>query len=147
MPEMVMGETIERDGPRGGDFAGDIAGLQTQFDLLRYMRRISQAFGFKSFMICHLPSFDGEKLAANSLLSNMPAELVSKYDSLAMAHYSVGVRRLRETTTPFRITVEDWERENESSPAWWNISPCWASRGSPRRTIFPSTTPTAGALR
>ena len=78
MPEMVMGETIERDGPRGGDFAGDIAGLQTQFDLLRYMRRISQAFGFKSFMICHLPSFDGEKLAANSLLSNMPAELVSK---------------------------------------------------------------------
>ncbi|KQV43735.1 MULTISPECIES: LuxR family transcriptional regulator [unclassified Rhizobium] len=115
MPETIMGETIERDGPRGGDFAAEIAGLQTQFDLLRYMRRVSQAFGFKSFMICHVRGFDGDKLSASALLSNMPAELVSKYDSLAMAHYSVGVRRLKETTTPFCITVEDWERENESS--------------------------------
>lgn len=137
MPEMVMGETIERDGPRGGDFAGDIAGLQTQFDLLRYMRRISQAFGFKSFMICHLPSFDGEKLAANSLLSNMPAELVSKYDSLAMAHYSVGVRRLRETTTPFRITVEDWERENESSPGMVEYLSMLGEQGITQANYFP----------
>lgn len=115
MPDTAMTDTIEKEQPRGGDFATEISGLQTQFDLLRYMRRTSQAFGFKNFLICQIPGFDAEKLAVSSLLSNMPPDLVSRYDSTAMIRYSVGLRRLRETTTPFQITVDDWERENPNS--------------------------------
>ncbi|WP_075289975.1 LuxR family transcriptional regulator [Pararhizobium arenae] len=116
MPDVIMSDTIEKEQPRGGDFAAEIAGLQTQFDLIRYMRRTSHAFGFKSFLICQIPGFDAEKLAVSSLLSNMPPELVSRYDSTSMVQHSVGLRRLRETTTPFQITVEDWERQNPTSP-------------------------------
>jgi len=41
----------------------------------------------------------------------MPAELLNKYDSLSMLRFSTGVRRLRETTTPFQVTLDAWEGE------------------------------------
>ncbi len=116
MPDARMSDIIEKEAPRGGDFAAEIAGLQTQFDLIRYMRRTAQAFGFKNFLVCQLPGFDAEKLAVASLLSNMPPDLVSRYDSTSMVQMSVGVRRLKETTAPFQITIDDWEQQNPSSP-------------------------------
>ncbi|WP_053250834.1 LuxR family transcriptional regulator [Ensifer adhaerens] len=107
---MTTGKT-DADLPRGGDFASEIAKLETQFDIIRYMRRITQMFGFKTFLICSIPSIDVERLAATTVISNMPAELLNKYDSLSMLRFSTGVKRLRETTTPFQVTLDAWEGE------------------------------------
>lgn len=96
---------------RSGNFAADIAALQTQFDAIRYMKRTTQEFGFKFFMICTVPQFDTEKLSCASILSNLPSELLNKYDSASLLKYSIGIRRLRATTTPFQLTVEEWERD------------------------------------
>ena len=111
MRDTLMAESVEKEQPRGGDFASEIAALETQFDAIRYMKRTTQAFGFKTFLICMVPSFDAEKLASASILSNMPAELMGKYDSISVLKHSTGIRRLRETTTPFQLTVEEWEKE------------------------------------
>ncbi|WP_034815602.1 LuxR family transcriptional regulator [Ensifer sp. BR816] len=108
---MTTGMT-DVDLPRGGDFASEIAKLETQFDIIRFMRRITHIFGFKTFLICSIPPIDMERLSAATVISNMPAELLNKYDSLSMLRFSTGVRRLRETTTPFQITLEDWEKES-----------------------------------
>jgi LuxR family quorum sensing-dependent transcriptional regulator len=116
MRDTLMAETVEKELPRGGDFASEIAGLETQFDAIRYMKKTTQAFGFKTFLICMVPSFDTEKLANASILSNIPADLVNKYDSISLLKQSTGIRRLRETTTPFQLTVEDWEKESGRSP-------------------------------
>jgi DNA-binding CsgD family transcriptional regulator len=116
MRDTLMAETVEKELPRGGDFASEIAGLETQFDAIRYMKKTTQAFGFKTFLICMVPSFDTEKLASASILSNIPADLVNKYDSISLLKQSTGIRRLRETTTPFQLTVEDWEKESGRSP-------------------------------
>ncbi|ASY61894.1 hypothetical protein SJ05684_c04280 [Sinorhizobium sojae CCBAU 05684] len=99
------------DLPRGGDFAPEIAGLETQFDIIRYMRRITQIFGFRTFLICSIPAIDVERLSTATVISNMPAELLNKYDSLSTLRFSTGVRRLRETTMPFEITLKEWEQE------------------------------------
>jgi DNA-binding CsgD family transcriptional regulator len=111
MQEMITRGTTDIDLPRGGDFAPEIARLETQFDIIRYMRRITPIFGFKTFLICSIPAVEVERLSATTVISNMPAELLNKYDSLSMLRFSTGVRRLRETTTPFQIMLEDWERE------------------------------------
>ncbi|KQY19954.1 LuxR family transcriptional regulator [Rhizobium sp. Root482] len=107
-----MAEPMEKDEPRAGDFTSEIAALETQFDAIRYMKRTTQAFGFKVFLICTVPSFDAEKLSGAAILSNMPAELVNKYDSVSLLKHSTGIRRLKETTTPFQLTLDEWERES-----------------------------------
>ena len=110
MRDMLMADQIEKD-PQRGDLTAEIASLETQFDAIRYMKRTTQSFGFTTFLICTVPSFDTEKLASASILSNMPLELVNKYDSMSLLKHSTGIRRLRETTTPFQLTLEDWEKE------------------------------------
>lgn len=109
MQDTMTAGTTDADLPRGGDFAPEIAKLETQFDIIRYMRRITQVFGFKTFLICSIPSIDVERLAVSTVISNMTAELLNKYDSISMLRFSTGIRRLRETTTPFQVTLEDWE--------------------------------------
>lgn len=116
MRDTLMVETMEKEQPRGGDFAAEIASLETQFDAIRYMKRTTEAFGFRMFLICVVPSFDAEKLATSSILSNMRAELMSKYDSISLLKYSTGIRRLRETTTPFQLTLDEWEKETGRPP-------------------------------
>jgi LuxR family transcriptional regulator, quorum-sensing system regulator BjaR1 len=116
MRDTLMAGQMEKEQPRGGDFASEIAGLQTQFDVIRYMKRATQAFGFQNFLICMVPGFEAEKLATASILSNMPSDMVSKYDSISLLKHSTGIRRLRETTTPFQLTLDDWEKENGRPP-------------------------------
>ena len=116
MRDTLMAEPIEKEQSRGGDFALDIAALETQFDAIRYMKKITQAFGFKTFLVCTVPSFDAEKLSSASILSNMPADLVNTYDSISLLKHSTGIRRLRETTTPFQLTLDDWEKESGRLP-------------------------------
>ncbi len=65
MQDTMTTGTTDTDLPRGGDFASEIATLETQFDIIRYMRRITQIFGFKTFLICSIPPFDVERLWRN----------------------------------------------------------------------------------
>ncbi len=103
-----MLDTMNRNegssGPfRTGDFATEIAALQTQFDMIRYLRRISQLFGFTHFMIATVPQPDSESIAAHSLVTNLPSDLLARFDALGLIRTSIGIRRLRETTTPFQL--------------------------------------------
>ncbi len=88
---------------RTGDFASEIAALQTQFDMIRYMRRIGGLFGFTHFMIATVPQQDAENLASHSLVTNLPSDLLTRFDTLGLVHSSLVLRRLRETTTPFQM--------------------------------------------
>ncbi|WP_275789250.1 LuxR family transcriptional regulator [Pararhizobium gei] len=116
MRDALMLNSLEREPSRGGDFATDIAALETQFDAIRYMKRTTRIFGFELFLICTIPAFGAEKLAASSILSNMPADLMSRYDAASILKYSTGIRKLRDTTTPFQMTVDEWEKEPARSP-------------------------------
>lgn len=93
------------------DLVAEIPGLQTQFDIVRYMRRVSACFGFQLFMVYALPINEAEKLSDGSVVSNWPTELLTRYDELGLISSSASIRRLKETTVPFRYTISDWEAE------------------------------------
>ena len=48
----------------------EIAALETQFDIVRYMRRKCEEYGLKYFIVFTLPGFEAEKLSAYSIVSN-----------------------------------------------------------------------------
>ncbi len=89
----------------GSRFVAEIAGLKTQFDVLRFMRRVTEAFGARAFMVLNLPSKTSLELSANSIISNWPAELLSLYDREGMLQNSPLLRRLRQNTTPFTFDL------------------------------------------
>lgn len=93
------------------DLAADIAGLQTQFDVVRYLRRMTEDHGFRHFMICLIPPIEVAKLSDTSIVSNLPKEMLANFDDSHLLQHSAGFRRLRTTTTPFFLTREEWSRE------------------------------------
>ena len=94
------------------DEGAEIAALETQFDIVRYMRRKCEEYGLKYFIVFTLPGFEAEKLSAYSVVSNWPQEILAKYDALRMVRHSAGIRKLRLTTVPFSYDMREWIGES-----------------------------------
>lgn len=90
------------------DAGAEIAALETQFDIVRYMRRKCEEYGLKYFIAFTLPGFEAEKLSAYSIVSNWPQELFTRYDAARMVRRSAGIRKLRLTTVPFSYDMLEW---------------------------------------
>lgn len=108
-----MRGTMTADEKSGGenqvhDEGSEIAALETQFDIVRYMRRKCEEYGLRYFIAFTLPGFEAEKLSAYSIVSNWPQEVLSKYDALRMVRYSASIRKLRLTTVPFSYDMREW---------------------------------------
>ena len=94
------------------DEGAEIAALETQFDIVRYMRRKCEEYSLKYFVVFTLPGFEAEKLSAYSIVSNWPQEVLAKYDALRMVRHSAGIRKLRLTTVPFSYDMREWIGES-----------------------------------
>lgn len=111
-PCAMMVETPEGCDVRLRDDEGaEIAALETQFDIVRYMRRKCEEFGLKYFIAFTLPGFEAEKLSAYSIVSNWPQDLLARYDASRMVRRSAGIRKLRVTTVPFSCSAPEWAGE------------------------------------
>jgi DNA-binding CsgD family transcriptional regulator len=87
--------------PRGEDYIAEIAGLKTQFDVFRFMKRLTEAFRSRAFMIINLPPITSFDLQSNSVITSWPAELLTIYDQEGLMVNSPVLRRLRNSTLPF----------------------------------------------
>jgi LuxR family quorum sensing-dependent transcriptional regulator len=88
-----------------GDIS-EIVNLSTQFDVIRYMKRIAEHYGCRTFVVLNLPSATSRELSANTIVTNWPAELMSLFDSEGLMQTSLVFSRLRRSTTPFSFDVE-----------------------------------------
>ncbi len=97
------------------DEGAEVAALETQFDIVRYMRRKCEEYGLRHFIVFTLPGFEAEKLSAYSIVSNWPQEIMAKYDALRMVRHSAGIRKLRLTTVPFSYDMREWIGESSET--------------------------------
>lgn len=87
---------------QGGSLDGllqRISSLETQFDVFRFMKREIELYQARAFMVVNMPSSTSLALAANTVITNWPADLISSFDK---EHLSAGLffRRLRESALP-----------------------------------------------
>jgi DNA-binding CsgD family transcriptional regulator len=87
--------------PRGEDYIDEITGLKTQFDVFRFMKRLTEAYRCRAFMVLNLPPVTSFELQSNSVINNWPAELLATYDQEGLMTNSPVLRRLRNSTLPF----------------------------------------------
>ncbi|MCM2472995.1 LuxR family transcriptional regulator [Rhizobium sp. CG5] len=98
-----------------GDFITEINGFKTQFDVFRLMKRLTEAFGSRAFMVMNLPSATSLNLSSNSIITNWPAELLAEYDQIPLFSSSPVISRLRNSTAPFRFDIEVIAKERDAS--------------------------------
>ncbi|KRB49892.1 LuxR family transcriptional regulator [Rhizobium sp. Root708] len=82
-------------------YVSELAGLNTQFDIFRFMKRVTEAYQARAFMVFNLPSATTRDLQSNTVITNWPVELLSAYDHEGLLINSPVMRRLRGSTVPF----------------------------------------------
>jgi DNA-binding CsgD family transcriptional regulator len=94
----------------GTDYAQEIAGFKTQFDIFRFLKRITEIFGARAFMVTNIPASTSQALSPSSVITNWPAELLNVYDHERFLVSSPIVQQLRNSTVPI-----DFELDNMTS--------------------------------
>jgi DNA-binding CsgD family transcriptional regulator/uncharacterized protein YaaQ len=93
------------------DFAVEIAELTSRDEIAAYLHRLAKAYNFHFFFLGVLPTLDMIKLSEVAIIANMPDWLMASYDAAGVLSESPGFRRLRTTTTPFRLGLDDWSED------------------------------------
>lgn len=94
-------------------YVRELSGYKTQFDVFRLMKRVTDFFGAKGFMVMNVPSAGAKTLTGNSVITNWPADFLSEYDMASLLSSSPMFNRLRNTSIPvvFDINVVARERD------------------------------------
>ena len=89
----------------------EIARLGTQFDVFRFMKRLTEAYGYRTFMVLNLPVPTSTSLSPDTIITNWPAELLTFFNRQGLIQTSFILRRLRRSTLPFTYDFADIDRE------------------------------------
>ncbi len=86
--------------------AADISGLRTQFDVFRFLKRMTEARHMRAFMVMSLPGEFAQVLSTCTLITNWPAELLNLYDQKRLLPRSPVFRRLRVSARPLHFDAQ-----------------------------------------
>jgi DNA-binding CsgD family transcriptional regulator len=98
-------------------YVQEVAGLKTQFDIFRFMKRVTEAYRSRAFMVLNLPPITSFDLQGNTIITSWPAELLTIYDQEGLMMNSPVLRRLRTSTLPFFHDTDraNWPRDDGKS--------------------------------
>jgi len=117
----------------------EISTLSTQFDMFRLLKKVTDLYGMRAFMVMRLPGATTQSLQTASIISSWPAELLSRFDQAGLVLNSPMVARLRRSTLPLPIDL-DVEAEGGDSRAL-AISELFGQFRMPRAAFFPVCEP------
>lgn len=85
----------------------EIAGLATQFDIFRFLKRYCVEIGCTGFYMSWMPTLASSDMSENSIITNWPAEVIQRFDSNGLMRESPILNRLQNTTAPFLYDVDE----------------------------------------
>lgn len=129
---MISIDKVE-DGQTFDSLLGEVVGFQTQFDVIRFMKKVVLAYGARLFMIYNLPAITSRELGENTIITNWPTALMGEFDRLGLMQGSVSLQRLRVSAVPFAFDMDD-PAHVRAQPG---MSESFSRAGLTRGAIFP----------
>lgn len=106
---------ISCDALPGAECVAEVAKLSTQFDIFRFLKRITEAWGMKAFMVVNIPAHIALELSQYTVITNWPAELLHQYDHEGLLPRSNVFRALSQSSVPFFVDAELLKSGHESA--------------------------------
>ncbi|MBB3944937.1 DNA-binding CsgD family transcriptional regulator [Rhizobium skierniewicense] len=92
--------------PLVAECAQEVAELKTQFDIFRFLKRVTESFSMRAFMVVNLPTNTSLELSDYTIITNWPAELLHQYDHEGLLTRSNVLRNLKHSSVPFWVNKE-----------------------------------------
>lgn len=116
-----------------------ISALATQYDIVRVLRKVTELFGMRAFLVTRMPAATSHTLQSTSVVSSWPTELMARYDQAALMGNSPILRRLRDSTIPFTIDLS--EPANAEAGRGAELLALFGAHNMQRFAVFPACDP------
>ncbi len=87
----------------GADGVAELQNLHTQFDIFRFLKKVTESWGMKAFMVLNIPTQMAQALSECTIITNWPSELLQQYDHEGLLTTSTVFKSLKKTSTPFLV--------------------------------------------
>lgn len=84
----------------------ETAALATQYDVVRFLRKVTEAYAMRTFLVARMPGGTARTLQSVSVVSSWPAELMTRYDKAVMLPASPVFLRVLGSTVPYGLDLE-----------------------------------------
>jgi DNA-binding CsgD family transcriptional regulator len=103
-------------GARVDGFVADIKGFKTQFDVFRFMKRVTEQYGARAFMVLNMPGATAQDLSSSSIITNWPSDLITEFDQISLLSGSPVLAHLRRSSIPIGFDIDQiaTQRDPES---------------------------------
>lgn len=85
----------------------DVKGFKTQFDVFRFMKRVTELYGARAFMVLNMPGATAQELGSSSIITNWPSDLLTEFDQISLLSGSPVLAHLRRSSVPLRFDIDD----------------------------------------
>lgn len=116
-----------------------ISTLATQYDIVRFLKKVTELYGLRAFLVTRIPGATSHTLQSASVISSWPAELMARYDQASLMTGSSLLGRLRDSTVPFTIDLE--ERAGSGNSRDVEVLALFKAHNMQRAGIFPVADP------
>ena len=83
-----------------------VSTLATQYDIVRFLKKITDLYGMRAFLVMRMPGATSQLIQATSIIASWPHDFMSRYDQTAQPDNSPVVGKLRSSTIPFSVDLE-----------------------------------------
>lgn len=92
---------------RPAPFVEALTECQTSYDMLGVLKGVCAAYDYVGFVVFRLPGLADTTLTSRIIVTNWAPELIRSYDSLGFLATSPVIARLRDSTLPFAVELDD----------------------------------------
>lgn len=97
----------------GADAAPEIAELMTQYDIFRFMKKLTESWHMRAFMVLDIPAQIQGDIGDHTIITSWPAEFLSIYDNESFFKRSNVMRELQRANLPFLVDQKFMARGHE----------------------------------
>ena len=85
--------------------------METQFDVLRFLKKATELFRARAFIVLRIPIATNYAIQAASVITSWPSELLAKYDAENLLRTSAAMHHIRTSSLPISIDVSKLNTE------------------------------------
>lgn len=119
----------------------EVSALATQFDILRFLKKVTEQFEMRVFMVVRAPGPTTSAIQAASVITSWPAELITKYDQEGLLPNSLAMQHIKTSSLPLPVDVETLKRDPLDNKRERMIE-LFRQYHLPRGAVFPVSDPT-----
>lgn len=119
----------------------DVHAASSQFDLLRFLKRVTELYRARAFIVLKVPNGTATALQSVSVISSWPTELLSKYDAEGLFEDSPTMRHVRASSLPMAFDINEISKTRKDNKKEKAID-LFERYNMQRGAFFPACDPT-----